>query len=437
VNLADVLRQALSAQDQETLVRVLAALGPYWTMLGSHARVIVLAEAVTEAVRDWIPPPEAVQATRIALVVTLNNAMIGVAEAAEPIRELLRSLGPGDDPRVAAMVRVMTEFSPGEGERFATRLEEFSGATDRHLVAIASQWRSHVLENAGDPEGAVAAAERALALSDHEDGPWSPAILHTQIGQLEMQLGRVESGVRHARAALPVLERLGAHDDALQLRSLLGLAAVLVGDLERAEAEFTLMSQIEETDQIFGGQLVMDLGRAELALARGDLHTGLELYRSAVDRVRDLEFPGMSRSGLEPWVLFGESTALSAHAYHCTGKHAEYAEGLFRSCLDRSRRVLDPSFDYLDYPVAGVALFAMGAWGLLRQRLPADDAIRLLVYADRFAYNRSVPTMAWDRITPYAEEQARGVMAKVHDELGARRGPELLDETRRFVEELG
>jgi predicted ATPase len=438
VNLADALRQALAVPDPETMVPLLAALAAYWSMLGNHARVIVLAEAITAAIKGWSPPAELADPTRVALVLTLNNAMIGIAEAAEPIRELLRELGPGDDARTAAMVRVMTEFTPAEADRFGRRLAEFTGSEDRHLSGIASQWHSHVLENSGDPEAAVAAAERALDLiDDHEDGPWAPAILHTQIGQLEMQLGRVDSGVAHARAALPVLERLGAWDDALQLRSLLGLAAVLGGDLERAAAELARMDQIEDSDQIFGGQLVLDLGQAELALARGDLPAGLALYRSAVDRVRGLQFPGMSRSGLEPWVLFGESTALSAHAYHADAEHEEYADHLFRSCLDRARRVLDPSFDYLDYPVAGLALFALGAWGLLRGRLPAEDAVRLLVYADRFAYNRSVPTMAWARITPYAEDRAPGLLATVQADLGDRRGPELLDDARAFVEELG
>jgi predicted ATPase/DNA-binding SARP family transcriptional activator len=435
-NLADVLRQALVAADPVTTVRVLAALGAYWSILGTHTRVIVLAEAVTDTVRDWTPPPEVLDATRIALVVTLNNAMIGAQESAEQIRELLRRIGPGDDPRVGAMATVLTEFSPSTPDHFAAQLEAFTGADDRHLVAIASQWRSHVLENAGDPAGAVVAAERALALVDHDDGPWSAAILHTQIGQLEMQLGRYESGVRHARAALPVLERLGAWDDAMQLRSMISLAAVMAGDLAEAEAEMQRMTHVGDLDQIFGGRVVMELSGAELAIARGDLEAGLALYRDAVQRVRDLELPGMSRTGLEPWVLFGDATALAVHAYHGGADDVEYAEGLFAACVDRVQAVLDPAFDYLDFPVAGVALFGMGAWGLLRERLPVDDAVRLLVYAERFAYNRSVPTMAWERIAPHAEERAPGVLAKLQDELGERRGPELLDEVRAFVAEL-
>jgi predicted ATPase/DNA-binding SARP family transcriptional activator len=433
-NLADVLRQALSASDPETVVRVLAALGAYWSIIGSHARVIVLAEAITDVVQGWTPPPEVVDDARVALVLTLNNAMIGTLELTGPIRERLSAIGPGENPRVSAMVRVLMEFSPDGSD---ARIEEYAAGADRHLAGIASQWRSHMLENAGEPQAAVVAAEHALTLIDDDDGPWSAAILHTQVAQLEMQLGGYESGVRHARAALPVLERLGAWDDALQLRSLLGLAAIMAGDLDRAEAELERMAQFGDPDQIFGGRLVVELGGAELSLARGDHATGLALYRDAVDRVRELEFPGMTRSGLEPWVLFGESTALSAYAYYGGDEHVEYTDPLFRACLDRARRVLDPSFHYLDYPVSGLALFALGAWGLLRGRLPAEDSVRLLVYAERFAYNRSVPTMAWERITPRAEEAAPGVLAKIDDELGERRGPELLDEVRAFVEELG
>jgi hypothetical protein len=98
--------------------------------------------------------------------------------------------------------------------------------------------------------------------------------------------------------------------------------------------------------------------------------------------------------------------------------------------------VLDPSFDYLDFPVAGLALFATGAWGLLRDRLPVEDAVRLLAQAEAFAYNRSVPTMAWVRIVAHAEARAPGLLATVQDKLGGRRGPELLDEVRGFVEDL-
>jgi len=81
-------------------------------------------------------------------------------------------------------------------------------------------------------------------------------------------------------------------------------------------------------------------------------------------------------------------------------------------------------------------LFALGAWGLLRDALAPTDAVRLIVLADRFAYNRSMPTMSWDRITAEAERRAPGAMAVAAAEYGERRGPELLDEARRLLARL-
>ncbi len=67
----------------------------------------------------------------------------------------------------------------------------------------------------------------------------------------------------------------------------------------------------------------------------------------------------------------------------------------------------------LDYPASGLVLFALGLWSLLRRAAPAEDALRLLALADRFAYNRMIPTMRWERITPAAEEAAPGLLARL------------------------
>ena len=58
--------------------------------------------------------------------------------------------------------------------------------------------------------------------------------------------------------------------------------------------------------------------------------------------------------------------------------------------------------------------------------MPADDAVRLLVLAERFAYNRRIPTMAWERIAPRAEAAAPGLIAAARAEYGDRRPPDLL-----------
>ena len=99
-------------------------------------------------------------------------------------------------------------------------------------------------------------------------------------------------------------------------------------------------------------------------------------------------------------------------------------------------KVLGAGGPDLDYPVAGQLLFALGAWCLLRLAAPADDAARLLVLADRFAYNRQIPTMMWERIVPAAEEAAPGRIAVLRGQYAGRRPAELLDEACRVVEQL-
>src|SRR5262249_29261267 len=159
------------------------------------------------------------------------------------------------------------------------------------------------------------------------------------------------------------------------------------------------------------GMAVRRIGAAELLLARGDHAAGLAAYRDCAERMRELRFPGVEATGLEPWVSFGEGAALAAHAYHATPAEEQHGRDLFAACGERTLRLLGLADPYLDFPVAGLALFGLGAWALLREAAPAVDAIAVLALAERFAYNRVVPTMAWERIVPRAEARAPGGIA--------------------------
>jgi predicted ATPase len=437
-NLADALRRALAADDPETVVRLFATLATYWSIRGDHGRVIVLLEALVAVLDGWTPPPAAADAARISVVVALNHGFLAAVHRTQSLLALARALGPeSDDPRVAAMTRIALAFDSIDSGEFTDKIRAFSDSDDRLLALLGRQMLSHVLENEGDPAGAVEAAERALDLVEDADGPWLPAILHTQIAQLVMQAGEAGRAVPHAREALPVLERLGSTDDSLQLRSLLVLAAIRENRLDAAAAGLDELMRMERSEALFGAELVFHLGEAEVALARGDVTHGLAVYRTAVRKVRDVRFPGLNSPGLEPWILFAESAALTAHAYHATDAALIWAEELVPSTIGRLDGVLDPSFPYLDYPVCGLVFFALGSWGLLRGGLPVEDAARCLVLADRFAYNRTVPTMTWDRIVPVAEQRAPGLLERTGKEFGERRGPELLDVARALVKDLG
>jgi predicted ATPase len=430
-NLTDELRDAIADGDVAALVELLATLGLLWTIRGEHGRMLALIGAVADAVAGWTPPAELEDATRAALAVALTNAMLILDERSTPIRQLLARLGPGDgDPRIAGMVRVLVGDDPLD-----ERIERLAHDPDPFVARTASQSLSHVRENAGDPAGAAEAAERALTLTPADEGPWSTAMLHNQLAGLTMHLGDPETAVQHARAALPVMERIGAKDDVVQLRAGLALAAIADGRLEEAEAELQRVAEVDD-GEVFGGLAIRKVGAAELAIARGDPAAGLRLYRDCAATMRDLRFPGVPPTGTEPWTVFGESIALVAHAHHATGADEEHGAALFASCRERTLGLFDAADASLDCPIAGAALFALGSWGLLRDAVAVEDAVHLLALAERFAYNRSFPTAAWERIAPAAEQRAPGRIAALLSGYGDRRPRELVGDARDLVARL-
>ena len=436
-NLADELRAAIADGDLGALVELLASLGMFWTLRGEHIRLLTLADAVTEALRDWQPPPELHEATSAAAAIMLTNVMIAGGERFAQLQALLRRVnaraGPGR--RSSGLATVMLAGDPADPSATVRRLERLAADPDRDTALAACFWLSAMRENAGDLAGAIDAAERALGLVRDDDGPWPVAMPQATLAQLSMHVGDRAAAAKHARAALPSMRRLGASDDEIQLRSLLASCAIADGRLADAQAELDRMDSITESWTGFSGR-IQEMCRAELTLARGDYSAGLALHRDCMATMREVVFPGVVRTGLEPWALFGASVALAAHAHYAGQADESYGQALFRRCREDALTVLGAAQADLDYPVVGLLMFALGTWGLLRRAAPADDAIRLLVLAERFGYNRTIPTLMWERIAPSAERAAAGRIAEFRARYADVRPADLLTQARQAVEQL-
>ena len=435
-NLTDVLRLALAEGDPATVVRLLGTLGSYWTVKGEHPRVIALGAAVEDVLADWEPPRELVDDAVVAASVVAMNTAIAQADRPHACRALLEDYGHlVESPLVGAMVTVLQAFDPTDPEHSLEVLESLLDSPERQVSALAHQWVMHGRETVGDTEGAAEMGDRALALWREEDGPWSKALVHTQLAGLYAQVGNADEAATHALAAIPVLDRLDAFDDAISTRAVLANAALDAGRLDEAQQ---IVDQITELDRFntagFGSGLVIIACRAEMALARGEVQEGLALFRQTVERLRELWFPGLGKTtGLEPWTLFGEAAATTAYALHGRG---EEGRDLYDTMRLKAQLVLDPPGAQLDYPAAGMVLYALGAWGLLRETVAPADAARLLVLAHRFSYVRFTPTLAWWRTAEVADQVLPGELDRLFAEYGDRRGPQLLDEARALVTTL-
>jgi predicted ATPase/DNA-binding SARP family transcriptional activator len=436
-NLADELRGAIADGDRGALVELLAALGMFWTLRGEHLRLLTLADAVADALGDWEPPLELHEATSAAVAVMLTNVMIAGGERFGRLQALLRRVNTdaGSPRRRSGMATVMLAGDPADSDAFMRQLELLADDPDRDTALAAWHWLSDMRENAGDLGGAIEAAKRALALVRDQDGPWPVAMPEASLARLSMHVGDRAAAAEHARAALPVMQRLRASDDEIQLRSLLASCAIAEGRLADAQAELDRMDSITESWTGFSGR-IQEMCRAELMLARGDHSAGLALYRDCMAAMRELAFPGVIKTGLEPWAMFGTSVALTAHARYATDADEAHGQEMFHRCREDALTILAAADADLDYPVVGMLLFALGAWGLLRRAAATDDAVELLVLAERFAYNRSIPTMMWERIAPAAEEAAPGRIAESVARYAEDRPADLLTQARRAVEQL-
>jgi hypothetical protein len=313
-----------------------------------------------------------------------------------------------------------------ESERTAAVLAMAESA-DHATALMGLQWAAVLAENDGDIAGAAAHAARAMTLVDERTSVWQRASLHTHLAMLAMHAGNHRAGTDHAALAWPLLLRLHAYDDAVQVRAGMAMAALMDADVDTCSRILDEIAQ-QRTSPSFGSQTIESATRAELALARGDVQTGLRLYLDSVEAIRAIRFSGMETTGFEPWTVVAEAAALMAHARYA-GTPAEVAvcDELAAVTVEKARAVLVLQPAHLDFPVSGMSFAAIAAW-LLRSGEPEKEleGIHLLALAERFSYNRTFPVMAWAPLTEAAEKAGPGRLATLLAEHDGRPRPDLI-----------
>src|SRR5699024_2583952 len=131
-------------------------------------------------------------------------------------------------------------------------------------------------------------------------------------------------------------------------------------------------------------------------------------------------------------LVVAEATALCARAIYTSGP-SRTGTNTFARLRDRTEQILGLTESSIDIPVAGLALFALGSWALTRNIGPPVAAIRLLVFARRFAYQRARPSRIGSRAESAAERRAPGAVERIEDELGDRHGPALSADARTLL----
>jgi predicted ATPase len=434
-NLADVLRRLLLAGDAARAVCLLAAVGALWSVTGNFPRFLAMSDLAEQALVAWDPPPELEEVTveAVALVLVHLGFMRpdGVSDLTSTLRRLPEPRSPWS--RVARAMFVTVEAAADRRAAVLTLTDD----PDRRTAAMAWQWAAILAENEGALADSAAYLEQALALVGPDTTPWEIASLNTQAATQALNADDPERAERHARTAIPLLERLHSYEDAASMRAGLALSAVRRGDLATAQRLIDEIGEVSPTHMT--ADLATSQVRAEVVLESGDVRTGLAAFDQCLEMTRSWGFFEVSTNGLEPWTLIALATDLAAHA-----RHAQSAEQVARGReLFGQAQVLLARFEsvpdaVVDYPVTGMLLAGVAQWLIGRERsADPEPAVRLLALAERFGYNQWFPMMAWKPLVELADDAAPGLLAAVLAEYDDRQGRELRAEAERVLSGLG
>ena len=415
-NLVQALRYGLDREDTGTVAAVSAVLGGLWMAESSFARLIALAGDTVGILPPFRPEPALVEATRASLVL---GAVTGfLLRGPSPARFLvgLRRLPPAAPDTFARAAQAVLNALQGPPEAGLAALHAL-GESDQPLVAgMANYVASYAWEEAGDTGRALAAARRSLAAFERPGSAWLLAGAHARIGELCLYVEEAGSGdeaLRHLSAALSVLEAFGAWSSANRVREAIVAANLQRGAYDEAERELKLTTP-RGADEPWDMSMFDTTMRAEIALGRGDVDTGLHLWRTVAATLRDAQRPAPDLSRLDPWALQVQAITVVAHVQH--GRPGLVAEitGALPAAL--SALTADPrpppgtlaaSYELL---VCGSLLLALAMTDLDRGQRAGDagaarSGARMIALAERFGLKNGLqPTMSATRARQAAQD---------------------------------
>lgn len=425
-NLTDVLRHSLATGDRELVARLVSLLGSVWTITGDQPRIFAICDAAADLLTGWEVP----------------DGLHTHAQEAAGVLMIHLSWMPGVDLGGLRALLVQGEPPTGTWGLIAHTVHVAEGGTPARLAEVAARqtrpamagalllWAAIVAENGGDVDTARRYAEEALR------GPLPPylsASLHAELSQLAMTSGDHHRAARHAEVAWPLLERIHSVTDAYSLQVATAIAPLLDGDVAEAERLLETFGPPDGDSAQMGARLTWCVAQAELALAKGDPGEAIARYDAAVELVTDVEGGPVA----SPWLAIAASAALVARVRHGGPGPDPRAEELRDLVAGDGGSGPVGTLWFTDLPLNGVLLVALASW-VLRHGSGHQhaDAVHLLAVAHRWAYNRSIPVMAWEPLAHLADAVLPGRVGRLVEELADRPGAELVPDAAATVDRL-
>ena len=299
------------------------------------------------------------------------------------------------------------------------------------MAAALLLWATLAAGNIGEVDAARGHAERALGLGTLP--PFLAASLHAELSQLAMSAGDHHGAAEHAQVAWPLMAQVHSLTDSYSLKVATAIAPLMDGRVDEAEAMLAAFGTPDGDAAEMGAWLTWHAAQAEIARAREQHELAIRRYDDVVDLVTAAD-PG---TGVNPWVLVAASAALVVRAHHGGEDTGQRAAELRDLLLSGGPELAPGRLWFSDLPLNGALMVALAAWVLrYGPDTQQDDGVMLLAVAHRWAYNRSVPVMAWEPMVALADARRPGLVGRLVAELADRPAPDLVPEAAAVVHRL-
>ena len=269
------LRWAIARRDADTALRLVRALGYYWSQRGQGEADVLAREVL--ALTPPEPPTERTAEARVICALLAAGWSYDLETVKGPLVEAIAGLARwGDDrtashPLVALAEPVLLQFQ-GEHQRAQDQFDRYAQAADPWLRAMGLVYRAAH----GRELGRLAGAERDLhaalretrALGEH----WGCAIALTELAEFSELRGDHAASIAALEEAVSLGRELNAWGDLTYVQGRLAIVRARAGDFARARAE---LDRVDAVAAARGATVDIDrwvtLMRAELAWREGDL----------------------------------------------------------------------------------------------------------------------------------------------------------------------
>ncbi|WP_196279367.1 AfsR/SARP family transcriptional regulator [Catellatospora vulcania] len=282
-NLLAALHAAVDAGDADTAVRLVAALGLHWTVLGANAEAASwLGQAL--AVPGEAPGPQRALATAFYLINTANSDQPG--DGTELIKEIGRlagSLDPSWDHPLLALLEPVAALLIDDTAAGLAAIERKLAHPDPWVRSMLRMSRAFIADNDGDGEAMYADLQEAVAGFRRVGERGGLSIALTALGEARSNRGDFDGAVAAITESIELTRELSGTDDTEYQQVRLAVIRGQRGETEAAKAILTDIAEHGSVRHACGARL----GLGELARQRGDLAEANRQYGHALAQLGD------------------------------------------------------------------------------------------------------------------------------------------------------